>query len=324
MLTYADLHFHGRAAEPGGLPEFIGIPFRGALGTLLKSIVCQVSHGQCAACLLQSACPYPAIFEGLPPASRTIMRKYPQIPQPFVLVVAPPNAAPNTDHVEFSVRLFGTAIRFWPYVCHTFFRAAEAGIGRARTRITWDQVTSGADGQPIWTAAENQWSEPQIRPAVSLVAGSRSLTSHVDADPSASERQILRWRFLTPANFTGVSSRDMAEDFGLQLLLAGRRRLEVLNHFYGDSPAPDPAMHESSRRFAPEEFRTIEASVRPWGATRFSGRQQRRMTVEGFFGEALIEGPWSQTGPWLHAAPVIHVGKKTSFGFGRVEWEVVS
>jgi hypothetical protein len=37
-------------------------------------------------------------------------------------------------------------------------------------------------------------------------------------------------------------------------------------------------------------------------------------------GDLVIEGPWGEMGAWLPALPIVHLGKATSFGFGRVEW----
>jgi hypothetical protein len=314
MLSFVSLQFNGRTDNPESMPEFSGIPIRGALGNLLKQIVCQSPHGDCNVCLLQSACPYPAVFEGLPPATRTFMTKYPRIPQPFVLSVEEPAPPGSDSNFCFTVRLFGSAIRFWPYVCHTFFRAGETGLGRNRTIIHWQHVGGAADGQNVWSADSSGWSDPEIRSAGTGDGISRDMLSNV---------QRLRWRFITPLNMPSIDVRKSPEELGLQLFLGGRRRWETLQHFYG-TPVGPPESAAPERRFDAAEFRTIHSEFRPWAATRFSGRQHRRMTVEGLTGEAVIEGPWQQTGAWLTAAPIIHVGKKTSFGFGRVEWELIS
>ncbi|MCA9013006.1 MAG: CRISPR system precrRNA processing endoribonuclease RAMP protein Cas6 [Planctomycetaceae bacterium] len=314
MLSFVELKFQGLTDHPDSMPEFSGIPIRGALGHLLKQIVCQSPHGECSICLLKSACPYPAVFEGLPPANRTFMTKYPQIPQPFVLAVDEPALPGSQSNFCFSVRLFGSAIRYWPYVCHTFFKAGEAGLGRNRTVIKWLQVGGAAEGKSVWSADSAEWSEPEVR-----TAGS----SNVICPNGQADVQRLRWKFITPLNMPSVDLKRRPEELGLQLYLGGKRRWDTLQHFYG-APTDALAIQPSDRRFDAEEFRTLHSEFRPWAATRFSGRQQRRMTVQGLTGEAVIEGPWGQTGVWLNAIPVIHVGKKTSFGFGRVEWEMIS
>ena len=314
MLSFVELQFQGRTDHPESMPEFSGIPIRGALGNLLKQIVCQSPHGDCGACLLQTACPYPAVFEGLPPANRSYMTKYPRIPQPFVLSVEEPTQPGSDANFCFTVRLFGTSIRYWPYVCHTFFKAGEGGLGRNRTVIHWLRVGGAAEGRDVWTSESDGWCEPEIRST-----GEKKLQSVSDQN----DVQRLHWKFITPLNMPSVDLKRRPEDLGLQLFLGGKRRWETLQHFYG-TPDPETAVGLPERRFDASEFSTIESTFRPWSATRFSGRQHRRMTVEGLTGEAVIEGPWRQTGAWLMAAPVIHVGKKTSFGFGRVEWELIS
>lgn len=314
MLSFVELKFQGKTDHPDSMPEFSGIPIRGALGHLLKQIVCQSPHGECGICLLQSACPYPAVFEGLPPANRTYMTKYPQIPQPFVLNVEEPTQPGSESNFGFSVRLFGSAIRYWPYVCHTFFKAGEGGLGRNRTDIHWQKVGGAAGGNNVWSADSPGWSEPEVQ--------TTGLDDAIPPDALPAVQQ-LRWKFITPLNMPSVDLKRRPEELGLQLFLGGKRRWETLQHFYGTSPNEDKS-EAPIRRFDAAEFRTLHSEFRPWAATRFSGRQQRRMTVEGLTGEAVIEGPWRQTGAWLNAIPVIHVGKKTSFGFGRVEWELIS
>ena len=138
MFEFVELGFEAElAGSRRTLPPFTGATLRGGFGWLLKQTVCQVSHGNCERCLLKAACPYPAVFEGLPPAERDIMRKYPRIPQPFVILTDP--VTPETEQADcgtlrWGVRLFGPATRFWPYVVHTFQTAGEQGLAvNART-----------------------------------------------------------------------------------------------------------------------------------------------------------------------------------------------
>ena len=82
-FQFVELNFSATIADRAALPPFLGATLRGALGHLLRKTVCQVAHGDCDRCVLQAACPYPAVFEGRPPVDRDFMRKYPRIPQPY-------------------------------------------------------------------------------------------------------------------------------------------------------------------------------------------------------------------------------------------------
>jgi hypothetical protein len=78
-VTYVELEFE--AELQGGrssLPPFLGATLRGVLGYILKQTVCQIAHGDCQRCVLHTACPYPAIFEGLAPGRRGAASRYGQ------------------------------------------------------------------------------------------------------------------------------------------------------------------------------------------------------------------------------------------------------
>lgn len=303
-MEFVELEFAAEFKTPTRLPRFIGATLRGAFGYLLKQTICQVSHGECGRCLLQSACPYPAVFEGLPPQDRNFMRRYPYVPQPFVLVVPPPaRRAEEIGGLNWGIRLFGSAIRFWPYVIHAIQIVGEKGIGRESAKYLLRRVTDVSTKSDIWLAGYETVQKP-----VPLTCG--------NAGEPLTERCTLRWHFTTPLRFRSRQPRDAAVS-GLDLVLLGRRRFQIMDHFYGTGEA-DEVNHLDAN-----EFQTLDSQIRPFGFNRFSGRQKRRMNLSGYVGEITIEGPWGRAGKWLHSAEQIHLGKATSFGFGRVHWERV-
>jgi hypothetical protein len=305
-LQFIELGFTASAeATSGTLPDYLGATLRGAFGFHLKQTVCQVFHGRCTQCLLQSACPYPALFDGVPPRDRQFMRLYPAVPQPFVLLVPEPGQRwGGDDELRWGVRLFGGACRFWPYVLHSFETAGAAGIGRARVHYQIESVSDGLQGAVIWRRGGDVAAEPVVR---------------ILEPRPVPPRCRLRWRFLTPLSCrrNGQSERELD---GISLLISGRRRFEIMSHFYG---APAGPAEQRPPRAEPQDFKILHQDIRPWGFERFSNRQQRRMRLDGLLGEIIVEGPWGCSGSWLHAIETLHLGKATSFGFGRVEWEPV-
>ena len=303
-MHFVELQFEAELADSrSNLPPFLGATLRGALGRLLKQTVCQVAGGNCEPCLLQTICPYPAVFEGLAPSERDFMRKYPRVPQPFVLIVpSPDDVADESRMLTWGIRLFGSAERYWPYVIHIFNVCGELGIGRRRCRYRLNRVTDGRQGAPLWSEGRSHKIEPVSR----KIAVTR-----------LPERCALRWRLETPLRIKRNGRWRSGRLEGLDLLLAGRRRFQIMNYFYGDG-AP-----EDGQWCGREAFVTRDQSLQAWGFRRYSGRQKRRMNLHGLIGEAVIEGPWGRVGRWLHAVKSIHLGKATSFGFGRVDWEVV-
>jgi hypothetical protein len=305
-VRYIELEFEARlSGERSSLPPFLGPTLRGALGYLLKQTVCQIRGGDCGSCVLQAVCAYPAIFEGIAPQGRKIMRRYDNIPQPFVLLPDGPlvNAA-DSPTLTWGMRLFGDACRYWPYLVHVYKTAGERGLGSRRIQCQLERVTDRVGNATLWSSEQAQTAQP--------TAG--SIAPENSAVPA---RCTLRWTFQTPVRIAAVSAGPV----GIDLFLAGRRRFQIMDYFYGNSGDESPM--PASGRIEADEFTTTACTLEPWRLQRYSGRQHRRMTLDGLIGEITIEGPWGKTGPWLHAVPLIHLGKATSFGFGRVKWEVL-
>ncbi len=237
------------------------------------------------------------------------MRKYPRVPQPFVLRTSwDGERCRDEARLSWGLRLFGGAVRYWPYVVHVFRTATEAGIGRQRVRSKIVEVSDGLSGLAFWSGDDSEYREPRIQ----------SLASE---SPRMPERCTLRWRFRTPVQVVRDGKAVGTQIDGLDLLLAGRRRWGVMNAFYGTGSeiSNDPPV-----RFDRSDFITHSSELRHWNITRYSGRQERHVELHGVVGEIVIEGPWGLTGDWLHAIPKLHLGKSVSFGLGAVEWEVVS
>jgi hypothetical protein len=295
-ITFTAVADHERTL----LPPFLGATLRGALGHLLKQATCQVSHGECSRCLLRPVCVYPAVFEGLPPADREWMRKYPSIPQPFVLVIDPLfSRAEDARTLRWGIRLFGPATRYWPYIIHVFQMAGQRGIGQSKVQFEIISIDDSISGKQLFSHRSDEVSSPSIQ-SISL------------GDLSLSGPCSLRWVFHTPTRITNKRGRLD----GLSLVLAGLRRYNVMEHFYGGRGS-----WQSEKRFEVDDFVTEVGNLRPYKFSRFSGRQQRKMDLQGLVGEATIYGPWHELTDLLSALPRLHLGKSTSFGFGRVTWE---
>lgn len=291
-MRYVELGFEADLlGQRSSLPPFLGATLRGALGYILKQTVCQIKHGECLRCVLRTACPYPVLFEGLAPQGREIMRRYDKIPQPFVLLVEePPGNGEAAPRLSWGVRLFGEACRYWPYLVHVYQTAGHCGLGKQRLQYTLRRVTDRVGNTLLWSAEQAQAGQPAI--------------GHVSSGPPVQpDRCVLRWRFHTPVRFQAGPGRLS----GIDLVLAGRRRLQIMDYFYGDSGEQEA--WRPGERVEATEFTTLASRLRPWRFQRYSGRQRCRMTLDGLVGEIVIEGPWGRSGDWLQAAPLLHLGK---------------
>lgn len=314
-LSFIELQFHGALATGTrrDLPPFLGATLRGAFGYALKALVCQVAHGQCHRCLLRAACPYAGVFEGLGASDRQIMRRYPQVPQPFVLLLPGPGEEdPDGRELRWGLRLFGSARRYWPYAVYALQTACDRGLGRQRRRVQLHTVCDAATGSTVWSdsgADDGGATEPMAQ-----AIDAASLTAEPEAPVT------LRWCFHTPLRIRRDGQLNPRALSGLDLLQAARRRYTTMLHCYGEGEARDV---DDGRWLERDEFEAVARRVRPWGFDRWSGRQQRRMRLDGLCGELTIRAPWARAAAAIAAAPVLHLGKATSFGFGRVSWQRV-
>lgn len=68
-----------------------------------------------------------------------------------------------------------------------------------------------------------------------------------------------------------------------------------------------------------QAIKTIGSNLRWHDWERYSARQDTRMKMGGFVGEITFEGNIEPFMPLIKAGEVLHVGKGTTFGFGKYE-----
>lgn len=300
-LAVTELHFTGRLARRDHGLRYLGPTLRGAFGFAFKDLVCQSDQGDCGRCPLSPACPYTTIFEGRAIDGRSILRKYPFVPQPFVLRVAAPGSwVGEPDEVRFSVRLFGGAGRWTPEVIESVRAMGRAGLGPGRVRCELLEVSDGRGA--IWTPREDQFLPPRAASAIER------------ASPRDGR---VRLRFHTPVHLDDETAGGRRPLSPLEVILAGRRRWFLLTSLYG-TPRETSA---GAGRVEADEFRVLGEDLQAWRIDRYSGRQKRTMPLWGVVGSMLVEGPWSKAGEWMQAIESVHLGKHVTFGFGRLSWE---
>jgi len=303
-IQTTELFFEGQLAEENHNLRYLGPTIRGAFGHALKNVVCHAPpRTECKDCRHEDSCPFTHIFNGKPPANRTMMRKYPAIPQPFVLTIAQPDEWWGTPReLRFGIRLFGSAVNMSQYIVESMIHIANQGLGPRRTRFTLQKIREGQDGEVIW----REGGESIIQPHISNIEPIKSNVS-----------DTLQWTFETPICLR-KKGKQVNRIHGIDLLLAGRRRWDILHAFYGSEENT-----EQVERISEGAFEVIEKDIKPWAIQRYSGRQHRKVPLSGLTGTMTIQGPWQQAGNWLHCASDIHLGKHCSFGFGRVSWKQV-
>lgn len=316
-LTFVHLRFRAKLSTPDPALRYLGPTLRGCLGYALKEVACSMKHGDCSRCLLRSACAFPEFFgargEADDGGAGAELREATneraaggggQSAQPFALEVAAPGSWwGDADDLAWGIRLFGRAQRWVPHLIAAYLQAQERGLGPNRTQFELIEVVDAVGARQVWAPGD-------------LTVGACAPRPVVDASRVVGAG-VMRWWFRTPVRITRQGKAAPLDD-GLSIILAGRRRFQTL---HAAVLGAEPRDGGSGPYLDAGQFRTVESQLEPWNIERFSGRQRQRVPLRGMVGEVRIEGPWHLAGPWLHAIEQMHLGKHTTFGFGRVSWE---
>lgn len=300
---FAEFQVNGIFLSQGSLPPFWGPTLRGGLGYHLKKTVCHVKQKNCPGCIVQKSCAYSYIFEGVAPDNRAFMRLYPNIPQPFVILTSMGDPSQITAGMEFQfgMRLFGRAIELFPYIVYSLLEIGKEGLGKDRIPYRIDSITQPACSSVVYKDGNHCLGGLQ-KESVGQVP------QHLDS------RLTIEFHTPTKLQVGGAQARKISF---LDLIKAVNRRLSILSYFYGIPFEPSDAFSDDWTGV--ESVRVKSDQTRLYEVNRFSGRQQQKMTLRGLLGRITFEGKVAPYIPILKLAEICHVGKATSFGFGRIK-----
>jgi len=304
-LRVSPLCFRIETLGPFRVPEYKGALFRGGFGQYFRDMVCVTRAPVCTDCPHLSTCPYSTVFETpVIPSQFSVLRKYPNAPHPFVLV--PPldgrTAIPPQTVLELGVTLIGRGIDYLPHFIQVFEGMGRDGRygGRFRVRGVVSPVDSGRlvyDGMtrrfagepPLWV-----WEE------------------------AAGAVKRLTVEFVTPLRMRTEGRYNSRPDF-VAITQALLRRIHLLREIYGDAGGDSGWMHGLLRQA--DQVKTVRAEFRMYQWDRMSGRQGRRVQMDGVIGVLEAEGELTELAGWWRMGEWLSVGSGTSMGMGRYRCE---
>ena len=305
-IPYQRLRFRFLADTRIAISGYKGSPFRGLFGYAFKRLVCPFRSAECDTCLLKHSCLYLAVFETPSDAKQILHRTGPnRSPHPFVLT--PPldrrEWIPPGDEFTAEITLMGMAMKALPHMALTFREMGSLGIGKNRAKF---HLTAGE----AWS--RNGW-VLFYKPGGKIEPSNIPTCSFVDEAVVHTTSRSVTLRTVTPMRLK--KKGRLVTDLIFQHLIGSLlRRLDDLARLYGSGPLPVdiPALIKRSE--------TVEQ--RQYGMSwidfeRYSSRQNTRMRIGGLEGEVCFEGDLAPFVPWLTLGAALHVGKATSFGFGR-------
>ena len=305
----ARYRFEFQVRQPIRLPGYSGSMLRGAFGHALRQLACMTRQKECAGCPLIGSCPYPAIFAPPPPATHSL-QKFSQIPPPYV--IEPPAWGSRViaagETLVFHQVLIGRALQELPLIVLAWRRAMARGVGAGDGTADLIRVVHCGE------AGDQEIHRPEVG---TIAAHAQTLDLHCSDNAATTSAATLR--FATPLRLQ-QNGRALPPDklHARTLLMALARRANLLAEFHADGPlvADFAALGEAAAHIREEKHLTWL----DW--TRFSSRQQQKMSLGGVVGSWRLEGDLVPFTPLLQLGEWLHVGKEAAFGLGRYRLDV--
>ena len=299
-VRYVKLHFSLRIMEDCSLPFYKASAIRGGLGEMLLRANC-IRSRKCDGCDFYKECI----------VQRTMYSQY-EIQPDFVTegdsigyVLECEDYREQFqkgDILRFQLILFGKTIVYFSQYLQALYSLGLQGLGKEQARFQIAGVTNTKQ-EPILDNGSIYMEHYEIQTIADYVKYRLELICK-DGLPGQ-----LQMYFYTP--LSQKYQGEFLSDFRMDAILRSiQRRVFLLDCFEGIKGAdqyrqslPAPVIDRQDPVFTK--------------VMRYSSRQDRKMPLRGIRGEILLSEIPEITLPYLAAGELIHIGKNTSFGFGR-------
>ena len=300
-IRYVKLHFKAVLLQDAILPADKVSALRGGMGEMLLRAHC-VRDRECAHCDFEPECI----------VRRTMYSKYDIVPSfvktsdsvGYILECEDRDEAfYEGDSLQFQLILFGKAIVYFNQYLQAFFALGMEGLGKEHARYRIVSVTNTRN-QPLLADGAVYMKNFQVQTIDEYV---KYRMEHIC--PAAFQNRIV---FHTP--LTLKYQNVFLEEYHMEAVWnAVLRRIYMLECYEGiedtvydieelkDSALPDIEWQEA----------------RHINVRRYSSTQDRKMVLGGIKGFVQLDLIPDQMLPVLLAGELTHIGKNTSFGFGR-------
>ena len=199
---------------------------------------------------------------------------------------------------EFSLILFGDSIAFFNTYLQAFYHLGMAGLGKDKSRFRIREVYN-TKNQRIVSDNNVDMSRYQIN----------FLSDYINFRKGELKQESGTWQLIFVTPLSMKYQQEYMERFYSEALVKGAaRRVQMLDYYIG-TEAEIP-------QFA--EYPQITGqNMKKQYIKRYSSTQDSHMTLQGIIGSLTFDIIPEQCLDYLIAGEVTHIGKNTSFGFGK-------
>ena len=297
QIRYVKLRFGLRIAEDTRLPVNKVSAIRGGIGEMLLRANC-IRDRQCKSCDFESECI----------VRRTLYSRFEEKPDfvtsgdsvGYVLECENYNEDfQEGDILEFHLILFGKTIVYFSQFLQAVHQLGLAGVGKEHARYTVASVRNTV-GKDILRGSEVFMEHYQVQ----------TLWDYVTYRQRGFTARRLPGRICFQTPVTLKYQGKMQQSLSLESMIPALcRRLYMLDCFEG--------IDCEQLRWDGDWPLVLQEYSRPVPVCRYSSTQDQKMSLWGIKGALHLSEIPEELIPLLLAGEVTHMGKNTSFGFGR-------
>lgn len=305
QIRYIKLHFTLVIMEDGKLPKSKASALRGGMGHALLTTNC-IRDEKCEACDFSKDCLVQRMMYPEMKIRPEFMKT--KDSEGFVFECEDTREYFEAgDELEFNLMLIGRTIVYFNQYLQAFSYLGMLGLGVEHVRFQIAKVTNTlgetlVEGTSVY---KERLTVMYVSDYVRYRFSSGEIKRMLDAD---------RCRMVFQSPLSLKFQGKMQEDFRPDALFAAiERRVYILNCYEGLSEEG-----ENIERPAEEHLPIVEKEkVWPVKMKRYSGTQNSKVTFSGIRGWCDLKGLDESMMQLLLAGELLHIGKNTSFGFGK-------
>ena len=296
-IRYVKLHFQCRVTEKCQMPVNKTSALRGGMGEMLLSEHCiYPADRKCADCSFETEC----LVRRIMYSKFDIRPEFVTTGESIGYVISCEDyrtTLEEGDTLNFTMTLFGKTIVYFTPILFAFYALGQVGLGKEKARFIIEQVTN-TTGE-LLVEGNNVYKENY---KVHLLGDYISYRMEKETGN--------RLHFHTPLaiRLKGVEFTEFEAE---AIVNAAARRLYMLDCFEGI---------EAEKIVIPRDElpHILMQKIIPTKVRRYSSTHREGMYLSGIRGEVEFDRLSADVRRLMLAAEVMHVGRNTSFGFGRV------
>ena len=294
QVKYIKLHYTLEMLEDTYLPANKASAIRGGMGEMLLRINC-ISDRNCEKCEFEEECIVRRVMYSRMRIQPAFMTSGDSVG--YVIDCENYNEKfRKGDRLEFDMLLFGRMAVYFGQILQAIQYLGYFGLGKEHSHFRIVEVTN-SKREHIMNGNDIHMSRFELLSIGDYVAYRKN-----------SRGEISKLIFHTP-----LSVKDKGvflKEFDIAAIVrAIERRLYMLNCYEGIE----------TERMDLEGHMPIQTAqnAREFSVRRFSNRHEQKIRLDGICGDLSIENVEEEILELLLAGELIHIGKNTSFGFGR-------